>query len=381
MTRRKDPKPDISSSSGTESAVAVTEAADPSAEIGLKGADPPVTEAESPEPTPLPPPARQSHTGLLGPLLGGALAALGGFALSHFNVFGLAPPDPSMEVAALTKAQEGLQSRHDLAAKEVASEMASIANRVTKLEATPAPPAPDLSALDDLERRMSAIEALPTEGVASTAAVAAKLADIEKRLATLTATGTAADLQAELDAALNRLDEAEAAAAARATEAQATAVAARRAQALDALGDAVEAGAPFAAELTAFGDPVLSASLGPFAESGVPNLAKLQAGFPDPARKALAIAREASTEDGWGGRLVDFLAAQTEARSLTPQEGDDPGAILSRAEFALSQGKVAEALAELAVLDPAVSVPLESWMADANSHLAAMTALNAARGN
>jgi hypothetical protein len=192
------------------------------------------------------------------------------------------------------------------------------------------------------------------DGNASTAALTAKLADLEQRLATLPDSGTDPALQQKLDDALARLTEAESAAAARASEAEAATRTAARAQALDALSGAVETGQPFTTELQALNDPALTEALSPFAETGSPD--------PGPAANRLSrrrphglrAARDLSTKDGWGDRLVDFLAGQTGARPLTPQEGDTPDAILSRAEFALSEGRVADALAELDPLDPAV---------------------------
>ena len=132
--------------------------------------------------------------------------------------------------------------------------------------------------------------------------------------------------------------------------------------------------------MQALNDPALTGALAPLAETGVPTLAQLQSAFPDAARAALRAARDLSTEDGWGDRFVDFLAAQTGARPLTPLEGDTPDAILSRAEFALSEGRVADALAELEPLDAAVKAPLDPWITQAKAHLAAATALQAARG-
>jgi hypothetical protein len=120
--------------------------------------------------------------------------------------------------------------------------------------------------------------------------------------------------------------------------------------------------------------------LAPFAETGVPTLAALQADFPDAARAALQISRDASTEDGWGARLVDFLADQTGARSVAPRDGNAPDAVLSRAEFALSKGRVADALTELQALEPAVAQPLAAWTGAATVHLAAQSALAKARG-
>jgi hypothetical protein len=101
----------------------------------------------------------------------------------------------------------------------------------------------------------------------------------------------------------------------------------------------------------------------------------LQAEFPDLARQVLALARADTEADGWGARLLDFLAAQTGARSLTPREGDDPDAILSRAEFALGEGRLADALTDLQALDPALRAPLDGWIARAEARLAALAAL------
>jgi hypothetical protein len=109
-------------------------------------------------------------------------------------------------------------------------------------------------------------------------------------------------------------------------------------------------------------------------------LAALQDAFPDAARETLRVARDLSPDVEWGDRIIDFLASQTGARSLTPLEGDTPDAILSRAEFAVSEGRVADALTELEPLDPAVKAPLGPWITQAEAHLAATAALQAARG-
>ncbi|KAM3106652.1 COG4223 family protein, partial [Phormidesmis sp. 146-33] len=188
------------------------------------------------------------------------------------------------------------------------------------------------------------------------------------------------EMQKQLDAALARLDEAEATATARAAEAAAATAAAQRTRALDALSARIAAGEPFAAELTALDDPAVAQVLASHAETGVPTLVQLQAAFPDAAREALRIARETSGGDGWGSRALDFLAAQTEARPLTPLEGNTPEAILSRADFALSEGRVADAVTELQPLDSAVKAAVQPWLDAAQVHLAAVAALQAARG-
>jgi hypothetical protein len=309
------------------------------------------------------------RSGVLGPLLGGALAAVGGFGLSHFNVFGWDAPDPSAEVATLSERVAALEAAgpDTTATDAVQADLSELALRVEALEAVPPVAAPDLSGL---EERLAAIEAIPAGGDASTAALAAKLAELERRLAEQP---TGVD-QAEVTAALDRLAAAEAEAKTRAEEAAATADAARKAEALGRLRDAVAQGAGFETELAAVGDADLQAALAPHV-AGVAALEALQADFPEAARLALQLDRAAATGDGWGARFVDFLAAQTGARSLTPQDGDDADAVLSRAEFALSEGRLADAVTEVKALDPTLQAPFGDWLARADARLAVMAAL------
>lgn len=373
MTRRKDPQPDDVQPETPPTEPFVTEVAEPPAP------EPVATEAipePRPEPQPLPVPP-QRRPGVFAPLLGGALAAVGGFALSHFNAFGLAPAVAPVDLSPLTAQIEAAKTAQTTALDTLSVDLSALSDRVAALEVAPAP---DLSRLESLDQRLAAIEAMPAEGSASTAALTAKITELEQRIASLPAGGADPALQQKLDDALARLAAAEASATSRAAEAEAAAEAAARAKALDELSAAVASGQSFSTELQALADPSLTEALGPIAETGAPTLAALQETFPDAAREALRIARDLSTEDGWGDRLVDFLAAQTEARSLTPLEGDTPDAVLSRAEFALAEGRVGDALGELDPLDPAVKAPLDPWITQAQAHLAANAALQTARG-
>ena len=339
-----------------------------------------LSEPSVPDPRPEPPAPPQRRPGIFAPLLGGALAAVGGFALSHFNIFGLATPVTPIDLAPLTAQIEDATATQAATLDKLSGDLADLTGRVATLETAPATGAPDLSRLDALEQRLSTIEALPADGNASTAALTAKIAALERSVAALPAAGSDPVLQQKLDDALARLAEAETAATTRASEAAAAAEAAARAVALDDLFDAVSSGQPFGAQLQAVADVQLNEALGSMAETGVPTLAALQESFPDAAREALRTARDLSTEDGWGDRLVDFLASQTGARSLTPMDGDTPDAILSRAEFALSEGRVADAVTELDPLDVAVKALVDPWITQAKAHVAAATALQVARG-
>lgn len=305
------------------------------------------------------------------------MAAIGGFALSHFNLLGLAQPSDPVDLAPLAAQVEQARAAQDSALDKLSAEVTALAARVATLESAPPP---DMSGLDAVAQRLAAIEAMPSGGSASTAALTAKVIELEQRLAALPTSSSDPALQQKLDDALARLSEAEAANTARAAEAEAATAKAVRDMALTTLSDAVATGQPFTTELQALADPVLTDALGSLAESGAPTLVSLQQSFPDAAREALRIARDLSADTGWSDRLVDFLAAQTGARPLTPQDGETPEAMLSRAEYALSEGRVADALAELAPLDPAVKAPLDLWTAAAKAHLAAGAALQAARG-
>lgn len=316
------------------------------------------------------------RSGVLAPLLGGALAALGGFGLSHFNVFGLSAPDQGAAVAALEQRLEDLAAQADQAPAILGLQQALdvLVARVQAIEDAPVPVV-DLSRLDGIEQRLEVIETLPAGLDASTTALAAQLAETERKVAALSASGVD---PGAVDAALARLAVVEADAKARADEAAALAEAAERNRNLEALAAAIASGSGFAAELAALSDPGLQAALTPHV-AGVVTFAQLQADFPEAARAALQLDRAVDTNAGWGTRLLDFLGAQTGARSLTPRAGDGTDAILSRAEFALGETRLADALAELMALDAAIRAPLDGWIAAAEARLAVDAALAEAK--
>ena len=221
MTRRKEPSPkppaeipaDAVSLIVDEPGTATIDRTDAGAE-GPAATKAPATEPAPeaviprlPDP-PAPPVARRA--GMLGPLLGGAIAAIGGFALSHFDVLSLRAPDRSADLAALAARLDEAQLRQAVATERADAEVSALASRMLALEAAPGPAAPDLSALDELEQRLAAIEATPSGGIPDDAALVTRLADLESRLSALPATGPSPEIQQQLDAALSRLDAAEA---------------------------------------------------------------------------------------------------------------------------------------------------------------------------
>jgi hypothetical protein len=322
------------------------------------------------------PKARRS--GLVGFVLGGALLAGAGFGVAKY-VF---PDTSSAQAIAAVQAKldamtvEGVTLRTEVAAlSDRPMPDLMLADRIAALEGA-VPAAPDFTAtnarLTALEGRLTAIEKSSASGVgAPAAAIAALDRDLKSLQAQVEAQkadspALTADLEAASSAAQARLDAAEAAAETAAKQA-----------ALSHIRAAFESGAPLGPALQglqSMGVDIPAA----FADAGdsVPSLMSLQDGFAEPARAALDAAIRADMGDGWANRLTSFLRTQTGARSLTPHEGTDPDAVLSRAEAALKDGKIAAALTELAGLPPTATQAMAPWVADATRRLNAEQAIN-----
>jgi HemY protein len=152
--------------------------------------------------------------------------------------------------------------------------------------------------------------------------------------------------QAAEEAAAREAAAAEEAEATRAA-AEAAAEAAGRQAALTGILAALDSGEPFEDRLSGLAGAEIPAALSAAAADGVPTLTELVDSFPEAARAAL----DASIRAGVGGdpldRVTAFLRVQTGARSLEPRAGDDPDAVLSRAEAALRTGDLPATLAEI----------------------------------
>lgn len=109
----------------------------------------------------------------------------------------------------------------------------------------------------------------------------------------------------------------------------------------------------------------------------MPTIADLQDSFAPAARASLEAALRANMGESWTERVSSFLRSQTGLRSLTPREGDDPDAVLSRAEAALSAGQVAEAIAELQAMPEAGKPALQDWLTLAQTRVDAEAAVAA----
>ena len=318
-------------------------------------------------PQPAPPLARQ-RSGLLGFVVGGALLAGLGFGVAKYAF----PDTGTADAIAALQAELDADGAEDAALKTELAALsarpapdAKLGDRITTLEGAISDVAKFGERLTTLEDRLAAIEAASADGtgapVAALAAMARQLKDLQAQIEAQKTAGpaVAADIEAASAAAEGRLVAAETAAETAAKQA-----------AFSHIRAAFESGAPLGPALEglkAVGvqlPAALAAAVGT-----VPSLISLQEGFADPARAALDASIRADMGEDWASRLTSFLRTQSGARSLTPHDGTDPDAVLSRAEAELRDGKIQAALTELQGLPPAGRDAMAPWIADATRRL------------
>lgn len=328
----------------------------------------------------------KSGPGFVPLVLGGVVAAAIGFGLAQFAPEGWPLPgasplqvqltDQAAEIATLRAQLEAIPLPDTSAmTTELEQIRATAANalEVAQQAATAAPEAgPDMAPeIDALTSRLAALEQRPTPtATANPAALEALRADI----ATLRS-----GLEAQKANADSLVEAAEIARAAAAAEAQTVLLQAS----LTKVEAAMQNGLPFVAELAALADAGVTVpeTLTNNAEAGLPTLATLSEGFDAPARAALKESLRGDMGNTWGERFGSFMRSQTGARSLTPQEGDDPDAVLSRADAAVAAGNLQTALTEIAALPDAAQAALADWVAQVklrNDAQAATAELSAA---
>ena len=307
---------------------------------------------------------RRGLAWVIWPLLGGALAAAAGYGVAQYVPNGW--PMASVvtlqtQVAVLSDQVQALQA--DLQKADA---------RLASLETAPAPQS-DAGQIAALELRLAALESKPMPAGTDSAA----LDQLRTEVAAIKTNGAAvmsAQVQADLDA---KVQATEAKLTAMEQSAQAQAAATLTRAALGQIAAALDSGAPYPSAIAALAGADIAVVLTDNATAGLPSLQALQASFPDSARTALEAALRANMGESWSERVGNFLRTQVGVRSLTPRDGPDPDAILSRAEAALTAGDVAQALAEIATLPTPAQDALSAWRVQAQLRLDAQAALAA----
>jgi hypothetical protein len=273
---------------------------------------------------------------------------------------------------------------------DVSPRLASIEQQLQALASRPVPQSADPKAVDALASRLLKLEAAQAAPRApvNDPVVLGRLGAAENAMKSLADHAAALSRRADAaDAALreanSRIEKLSAALNEVQTAVRSAAVgsdrASRLALAASALRDAVDQGAPFAAELAVVKplapDAEAVAALAPFAESGVPSEAALGKELAAIVRPLLRAAPAAAS----GGSFIDRLQANAEKlvriRPVDEEpKGDDNNAMLMRIEQRASQGNVAGALSEIARLPAAARAPMQSWIARAQARRKAVEA-------
>lgn len=332
----------------------------------------------SAEPTPAPVAAEPKKSGsAFGPmLLGGVIAAALGFGAAQFAgqwSFGQPEEDPMIaEMAALQDRIAGLESSTaaqgdslsalaaddglDRLRDETAGTMDQLRTQLDGMSAK----------LDELENRIHTVEKLP-QGSGMEAAAAAAAA-YERELQ---------QMRQMLDTELARITSQKEDAQTLEVSAAETARAAAARAAMARVHAALETGQPFGDalfDLTENAGVEAPGALSSIAADGVATQQTLQSSFPEAARASLDASIRAAVEAGEMDRVSAFFRTQLGTRSLEPKEGDDPDAILSRAEAALKAGQLDTALTELAAMPAAGQPALAPWIATATARRDALAA-------
>lgn len=316
--------------------------------------------------------------GFFAMLLGGVAAAAIGFGMARYvlpqdfpfpaNGDNAAIQDLTQRIEAQSQDLSQLSSRMDALGEgtgsgDTSAEIDSLSAAIDTVSGRVDEIATRIDAFDS---RLSEVEARP---VADGGASQGELSAYEQELQALKA--SIADQKAEIESIVEE-------ARAKEESAEQTAQATMRRAALTRIQTALDAGTSFdvaLADLEAAGVTVPEA-LASAAVEGVATQAELSDTFPEAARRALAVSRSAADDAGAGG-LGGFLRSQLGARSLEPREGDDPDAVLSRAEAAAREGRLNDALAEIETLPEEGRAELSDWSADAARRLEALAAAEA----
>ena len=215
----------------------------------------------------------------------------------------------------------------------------------------------------------AAASALPPRADADTAALKARIAELEHELdqarqaAAAPGEGPAPGLGPAITARLDRLEDAQK----RTTRAAAAAVAA------GALADAAETSRPFVGELAALERLTpqndLLTGLTPLAETGAPTRAALAAGFPEVATRAAAALHAPPKGSSALDRVLAALGRLVTIRRIDDVAGTTPDAALARAERALSDGDLKGALAEVEALPSPARDATAEWRQGARRRL------------
>jgi hypothetical protein len=308
----------------------------------------------------------------------------------------LSSSDDSKALADLDARVKALETRPS----ETPPELAALSNRVTELEtalkamaeaAKDGGPVADAAAISqqmsEIEQKLQArIDAALAEAEAANESalkeMQVELAELKAKFAALAEAelggAGSADLQPEITALADRIAKLEAAlpdlSSAINKEASDT-KSATLAIAFANLRAQISEGRPYAAELDTLG--ALSPEAGDlgilpaYAEKGIPTLAELTHSFEATKDAALAAAAPAAEGSMLDSLLASALSLVKVRRVDEAATGNEPSAVLARAEGQLDGGNLAAAVKEVETLKGAPRAQFSDWLDQAHARLSA----------
>ena len=319
-----------------------------------------------------PQPAERKQSVFMPLLLGGLVAGGIGFGAGTY-LNGQSQQELSSQIATLEFQVDELEAQIAAAPSvdltPVTDTLTGLQSDVTALQSNV-----DL-ALEDLTSRVATVERQPSgDGTLPQSALDAYEGDIQALRDQLAK--QQADMQDMLNETSQQLLQTQEEANAIEEQTVAAAKAATARSALARIQTALDSGSPFGAvlaELEAVVDDPLPDAL-TAAQDGAPTLASLVAEFPEGARNALATARSEGASGEETSGFSAFLRNQFSVRSVEPQDGSSVDAILSRAQGALSEGRLNDALSEVGSLPEVARASLSDWVAQAELRASAVDA-------
>ena len=325
---------------------------------------------EAPEPaasaTSEPAPVVVKRTGFVPMFLGGVAAAVIGFGAA-INIF----PDGLNLSGDPSPFERETSARLETQAADIAGLRAALGDSLKQQDLA--------RALEGITAQLDDVKTTIARLDATVGGFDARITDLEKR--PLTEAISPAAIQAyerEMEALKAEIATQRAEAAEMENNARESARVALGRSAMTRIVSALDSGAPYRGalvDLTSATGASIPAALEHFADDGAPTRASLEEGFPVAARAALGAARKADSAADGGSRLGTFLKNQLGARSVEPREGTDPDAVLSRAEAALRDGRLTDALAELDALPEVAAAEMADWANVAKSRADALQAV------
>ncbi|MGH6825488.1 COG4223 family protein [Methyloceanibacter sp.] len=317
-----------------------------------------------------------------------------------------ATPPPAGDAAALGALDARMKTLEDRKV-ETPPDLSDMSSRVTRLEETINALAetaknggsvPDAAALDakigELEQKLqgkidSALAAQQGEGSADLKDLGKEVAALKAKLGALAEAhlaGDTSDLAPQLTTLDQRIAKLEAALPELSTAIDRSAANARSGAAAIAfanLRNAVAAGRPYAAELAALKslipDPGDLGALPSHADTGIPTIAELTGNLTKVA-EASAAPPAAAQNSILDSMMASAKSAVSIRRIGAEMTGNEPEAVLARAEAALKQGDLAAATKEVESLPAPSRDAFAGWLDDARARASANDSLSKLEG-